>query len=69
MLDIMGYMDAPALCRLAYTSRALYVFAHVDDLWKGLVVQVRVPIVRQRKIVSRSTVHRRSTHVKYDLWH
>ncbi|CAN0055880.1 unnamed protein product, partial [Hapterophycus canaliculatus] len=40
MLGLMGFMDAPSLGRLAYASRALYVFAHVEDLWKGLVVQV-----------------------------
>lgn len=40
MLDLMGFMDAPSLGRLASVSRALYVFAHVEELWKGLVVQV-----------------------------
>ena len=40
MLDLMGFMAAPCLGRLACVSRALYVFAHVDELWKGLVVQV-----------------------------
>lgn len=42
MLGLMGFMDAAALGRLAYVSRALYVFSHVEDLWKGLVVQVCV---------------------------
>lgn len=41
MLDLMTCMDAPALCCLAYVSRAFYVFAHVDDLWKTLVLEVR----------------------------
>ncbi len=40
MLDLMGYMDAPSLGRLAFVSHALYVYAHVEDLWKGLVVRV-----------------------------
>lgn len=40
MLDLMGYMDAPSLGRLAFVSHALYVFAHVEELWKGLVVRV-----------------------------
>jgi len=45
MLDLMGYMDAPSLGKLAFVSHALYVFAHVEDLWKGLVVRVS-PAVR-----------------------
>lgn len=40
MLELMGFMDAPSLGRLASVSRALYVFAHVEELWKSLVVQV-----------------------------
>eukprot|EP00752_Nemacystus_decipiens_P007525 g6725.t1 len=39
ILELMGFMDAAALGRLASVSRALYVFAHVEELWKGLVVQ------------------------------
>ncbi|CAM9976017.1 unnamed protein product, partial [Scytosiphon promiscuus] len=39
MLGLMGFMDASSLGRIAYVSHALYVFAHVEDLWKGLVVQ------------------------------
>ena len=41
MLDLMGFASARCLGRLACVSRALYVFAHVNDLWKGLVMQVR----------------------------
>lgn len=40
MLDLLCFLDAPALGRLACVSRALYVFAHVEELWKTLVVQV-----------------------------
>lgn len=50
----MGYMDATSLCRLACVSRAVYVFAHVDELWKGLVVQVRS---RQVPLSTRKLVH------------
>ncbi|CAM9281999.1 unnamed protein product [Ectocarpus sp. 6 AP-2014] len=39
MLDLLCFLDAPALGRLACASRALYVFAHVEELWKTLVVQ------------------------------
>eukprot|EP00904_Undaria_pinnatifida_P004790 jgi/Undpi1/1440/HiC_scaffold_11.g04831.m1 len=39
MLDLMGFASARCLGRLACVSRALYVFAHVNDLWKGLVMQ------------------------------
>lgn len=42
MLELMGFMDAPSLGLLASVSRALYVFAHVEELWKGLVVQVYI---------------------------
>lgn len=45
MLDLMGFMDASSLGRLAPVSRALYVFAHVEELWKGLVVQVMLLFV------------------------
>lgn len=40
MLDLMGFMGAHSLGRLAFVSRALYVYAHVEELWKTLVVQV-----------------------------
>lgn len=40
MLDLMGFMDAHSLGKLAFVSRALYVYAHVEELWKTLVVQV-----------------------------
>lgn len=40
MLDLMGFMDAHSLGKLASVSRALYVYAHVEELWKTLVVQV-----------------------------
>lgn len=40
MLDVMGFMDARSLGSLAFVSRALYVYAHVEELWKTLVVQV-----------------------------
>ncbi|CAM9578770.1 unnamed protein product [Ectocarpus sp. 12 AP-2014] len=39
ILDLLCFLDAPALGRLACVSRALYVFAHVEELWKTLVVQ------------------------------
>ncbi|CAN0438463.1 unnamed protein product, partial [Ectocarpus fasciculatus] len=39
MLDLLCFLDAPALGRLACVSRALYVFSHVEELWKTLVVQ------------------------------
>eukprot|EP00903_Cladosiphon_okamuranus_P006136 g6039.t1 len=39
VLELLGFMDASCLGRLAYVSRALYVFSHVEELWKGLVVQ------------------------------
>lgn len=41
MVELLGCLDAPSLCRLAFVSRALYVFSHMDDLWKGLLVQAR----------------------------
>lgn len=41
-MDLMGCLDAPSLCRVACVSRALYVFSHVDDLWKGLLLQASV---------------------------
>lgn len=37
----MGYMDVASLGSLAVVSRAVYVYAHVEEVWKALVVQVR----------------------------
>ncbi len=38
LLDILGIMEAKDLCKLARTSKAFYILAHTDDLWKTLVL-------------------------------
>lgn len=45
MLDLMGYMGVASLGSLVVVSRAVYVYAHVEELWKALVVQVRYRII------------------------
>lgn len=37
MLELLSVAD---LARLGLVSKAFYCFAHTNDLWKGLVLQV-----------------------------
>ncbi|CAM9932330.1 unnamed protein product [Discosporangium mesarthrocarpum] len=39
MLGLMECLGVLDLCRVASSSRALYVFAHVDEVWKALVIK------------------------------
>ena len=39
ILEVLCRLDAKTLAKLAQCSRAMYVFSHANDLWKGLVVK------------------------------
>jgi hypothetical protein len=36
LLEVLGYVDAAALCQVGATSRALHAYANVDDVWRTL---------------------------------
>jgi len=38
LMDVLGMVGAHELCCLARTSRFLYVLAHMDELWRALVI-------------------------------
>lgn len=42
LLGILYELPAADLQRLALASKALYAFCHYDELWKALVLEVRV---------------------------
>lgn len=43
IMNILGNLPARDLARLGTCSKALYAFANFDDLWKGLLLEVRGP--------------------------
>lgn len=38
LLDLFAFIDGQSLGRLCQVSRALYLFAHVDNIWRDLVL-------------------------------
>jgi hypothetical protein len=38
LLDVLGFVGASELCKLARCSKAFYILAHTEDLWKALVL-------------------------------
>jgi hypothetical protein len=49
LLQVLDLLPHDCLGRLAATSRVLYCFANHDELWKALVIEVRIKINKAAK--------------------
>jgi hypothetical protein len=57
LLDLLFGLPAADLARLGLASKALYCFAHTSELWKALVIQVRLRTPASAAVCTSSRQH------------